>query len=92
MKKIIFGLFVVVLLVGCAQVEEKTGEIVEIFCGDETVGKTKDVDLSCTTDTDCVLENIQAFCSPDDVALPTCGPELICDTDNICKAQCGLFP
>ena len=92
MKKTIFGLFVLVLLVGCAPVEEKTGEIVEIFCGDSAVGQTKDVDLSCTADADCVLENIQAFCSPDGVVLPTCGPELICDTDNICKAQCSVFP
>lgn len=87
MKKIIFGLFILVLLIGCAPVEEKTGETIEITCG-----PTRVVELSCTTDADCAIENIQAFCSPDDVALPTCGPTLICDTDNICKAQCNMFP
>ena len=88
MKKMLFGLFVLVMLVGCVQVEEKRGDIIELNCGG-TTGPIRKLDLSCTVDVDCTQEKLEAFCSPDNLAIPTCiDLEFICDTDKICKAFC----
>jgi len=94
MKKILFVLLILIVLVGCVKAPaeekegaEKKGEILELTCG----LNGKDVDFSCTSDADCTLEKIEAFCFPSEVAIPTCGPTFICDT-SICKAQCMSIP
>ena len=104
MRKIIFLLLILCLsIVGCKAPEQEAPEepappsppgmaqqqILNLFCADAEGNRGKDVTLSCTSNADCTIDKLEAFCSPDSVALPACGPELICDS-GICKAQCLL--